>query len=413
MSDQIKQQLREAYEYIKNGQRDQARAVLDPVVNSDPNNADAWWLMAMAVSTPADMRNALENVIRIKPDHANARQMLDKMNAQFFPSTPAASAPPTAPAPIPPTPAAPPPTPSAAPTQQIAPQPPSPVIPPAPALSSAPPTPPTPPAPTARPASGSQMGESLDDLFAPLPSAPAGPAAPRTTAPADDLFAPLPSASTGPAAPKSTFPEDDMFAPLPAGSPAPVYTPPPYNPATAQKGRNPIVYLLIALGIAAICVCGVCVGLPLLGGVAVLGDPTVQAGFSTAGAIIGTGVSLVQAPDSLPTNAKEQGSISANQSKTGRLGALDQHTWQYQGKSGESITIAAKTANSSSFDPYLGLYDADGNLIKRTQTGRTGSTLTLDVTLADDATYTILVGSIGGAPGSYTLTLSSNRQQSQ
>jgi len=385
MSDQIKQQLREAYEFVKNGQRDQARAILDSVVNSDPNNADAWWLMAMAVSTPAEMRNALENVIRIKPDHANARQMLDKMNAQFFPSAPAASAP----APTPPTPATQPPTPPAAPTQQIAPQPP-PVIPPAPTLSSVPPTPPAPPAPSARPASGSQMGESLDDLFAPLPSA-----------------------SAGPAAPKSTFPEDDLFAPLPAGAPAPVYTPPPYDATTAKKGRNPIIYLLIAVGIAAVCVCGACVGLPLLGGAAVLRDPTFQAGFSTAGAIIGTGVSLVQAPDSVPADAKEQGSINANQSKTGRLGALDQHTWQYQGKSGESVTITVKTANNSSFDPYLGLYDADGNLLKRTETGRTGTTKTLIATLSDDATYTILVGSIGGAPGSYTLTVSSSRQQSQ
>lgn len=229
----------------------------------------------------------------------------------------------------------------------------------------------------------------------------------------DDLFAPLPSGATGPAAPKTPVPENDLFAPLPSGTQAPVYTPPPYSPsATAKKGRNPIIYILLAVLIGSVCVCGACVAVAGLGGAAFLNDPTVQASFGTAGAIIGTGVNLVQAPDKLPAGAKKQGSLSANQSKTARLAALEQHTWQYQGKRGEAITITVKTSTNN-FDPYIGLYDAEGSLVSRTDAGRTGSTKTLTETLRDDATYTILVGGLGGAPGNYTITVTSRSQQSQ
>src|SRR5687767_6630342 len=89
MSDQTRQQLNQAFEYIKAGNKAQARALLKPILDMDQSNHNAWWLMAMAADTPKEMQAALQNVVRIKPDHANAIDMLNKVNAQLGAAAPA------------------------------------------------------------------------------------------------------------------------------------------------------------------------------------------------------------------------------------------------------------------------------------------------------------------------------------
>lgn len=81
-------ELRRAYTLIKQEQIDEALALLRPIVLNEPENADAWWLLANAAVEPAEAREALLQVLRIDPLYANApkaREMLDKLNEQFPP----------------------------------------------------------------------------------------------------------------------------------------------------------------------------------------------------------------------------------------------------------------------------------------------------------------------------------------
>lgn len=77
-SNETQAALSRAYELVEAGQYDQARAILDPILAANPNNADAWWVYAHAVTTPEDGRAALENVIRIDPRYPGAVELLQQ-----------------------------------------------------------------------------------------------------------------------------------------------------------------------------------------------------------------------------------------------------------------------------------------------------------------------------------------------
>ena len=48
MSDAMRNQLEQAYNLIQNDRLDDAVGLLRPIVRADPNNPDAWWLLANA-----------------------------------------------------------------------------------------------------------------------------------------------------------------------------------------------------------------------------------------------------------------------------------------------------------------------------------------------------------------------------
>lgn len=82
------EELRRAYTLIKQEQIDEALAILRPIVLNEPDNVDAWWLLANAAIEPAEARESLIQVLRIDPDYANApkaREMLERLNEQFPP----------------------------------------------------------------------------------------------------------------------------------------------------------------------------------------------------------------------------------------------------------------------------------------------------------------------------------------
>jgi hypothetical protein len=81
MSEPTRAQLQQVYQLIKNGEKEEAISVLRPLLTVDPNNADGWWLMANAVSDPAEQRSALEKVLLLRPDHAQARERLQELKA--------------------------------------------------------------------------------------------------------------------------------------------------------------------------------------------------------------------------------------------------------------------------------------------------------------------------------------------
>src|SRR5262245_41963233 len=75
-------QLQRAYELIEVDQLDEARAILEPIVTSEQNNADAWWLYAHSVYDPEEARRALQNVLRIDPDYPEASSLLIMLDQQ-------------------------------------------------------------------------------------------------------------------------------------------------------------------------------------------------------------------------------------------------------------------------------------------------------------------------------------------
>lgn len=84
MSD-TRQQLAKAFDLIRQDQLDAAMTLLRPITEAQPENADAWWLLANASSEPRDARRALVNVLKLNPSYPKARALLDKLNELYPP----------------------------------------------------------------------------------------------------------------------------------------------------------------------------------------------------------------------------------------------------------------------------------------------------------------------------------------
>jgi hypothetical protein len=81
-SDSTRQQLQQAYDLIRTNRKSEAQALLMPILKADEDNANAWWLLANALTDPAEIREALENVLRLRPGDAKAQKMLSDLNAR-------------------------------------------------------------------------------------------------------------------------------------------------------------------------------------------------------------------------------------------------------------------------------------------------------------------------------------------
>lgn len=82
------QQLAQAYELIKQEQVDEALGILKPITVAEPDNVDAWWLLANAAGEPREARIALINVLKIDPNYSkasDAQELLDKLNDMYPP----------------------------------------------------------------------------------------------------------------------------------------------------------------------------------------------------------------------------------------------------------------------------------------------------------------------------------------
>lgn len=86
MTDAFQDKLQQAYELIRQNQLEEARAILQPILMSQPS-ADAWWLWANAVTNPEDARHALSKVLDLDPGYQPALQQLEKLN-QLYPPLP-------------------------------------------------------------------------------------------------------------------------------------------------------------------------------------------------------------------------------------------------------------------------------------------------------------------------------------
>ena len=81
-SDSTRQQLQQAYEFIRSGRKSEAEAILLPILKANEDDANAWWLLANAVTSPDDIREALQNVLRLRPGQRRNGERGDERDAR-------------------------------------------------------------------------------------------------------------------------------------------------------------------------------------------------------------------------------------------------------------------------------------------------------------------------------------------
>jgi tetratricopeptide (TPR) repeat protein len=83
MSDVTEQALMRAYELIEEEKLTEAEALLKPILEQEPDNADAWWLYAHAVSDPETARDALNQVLKLDGSYEGAQELLVQLNDHY------------------------------------------------------------------------------------------------------------------------------------------------------------------------------------------------------------------------------------------------------------------------------------------------------------------------------------------
>ncbi len=84
-----KEELQQAYHLLKAGEKQAAVSLLQPICRAEPDNPDAWWLLANALTEPPQIQMALQRLLHINPFHEQAQRKLDKLNTEFGQPTPA------------------------------------------------------------------------------------------------------------------------------------------------------------------------------------------------------------------------------------------------------------------------------------------------------------------------------------
>jgi hypothetical protein len=83
MSDSNSAVLQRAYELIEAGQADEARFLLESVLEEEQTNPDAWWIYAHAVEDPVRARQALDQVLALDPGYPGAAELSYVLEAQY------------------------------------------------------------------------------------------------------------------------------------------------------------------------------------------------------------------------------------------------------------------------------------------------------------------------------------------
>lgn len=73
--------LQKAYRLIQAGQKQEAQAILIPIVRADQDSVDAWYLLGFALSDPDKRLYAFQQVIRIDPSNQAAQKQIGKLLA--------------------------------------------------------------------------------------------------------------------------------------------------------------------------------------------------------------------------------------------------------------------------------------------------------------------------------------------
>lgn len=81
MDNAIMAALQKAYQLIKTGKQDEARAILIPIVRTNQDISEAWYLLGFAVTDPEKRLYAFQQVLRIDPANQSAQTQIAKLLA--------------------------------------------------------------------------------------------------------------------------------------------------------------------------------------------------------------------------------------------------------------------------------------------------------------------------------------------
>jgi hypothetical protein len=82
MSVQREQALSRAFELIEADQLQEAQDILKPILDTDKDNPDVWWLYAHAVTDPETARIALSYVQRLNPNYPQVDELIDALESR-------------------------------------------------------------------------------------------------------------------------------------------------------------------------------------------------------------------------------------------------------------------------------------------------------------------------------------------
>ncbi|HOA23764.1 MAG: tetratricopeptide repeat protein [Aggregatilineales bacterium] len=71
--------LQEGVAALRAGDRREAIRLLGRAVNENPDNVAAWWFLAAVLPNTEQKIHALRHVLRLRPDHAEARELLKRL----------------------------------------------------------------------------------------------------------------------------------------------------------------------------------------------------------------------------------------------------------------------------------------------------------------------------------------------
>jgi tetratricopeptide (TPR) repeat protein len=80
MSSNLNTRLSQAYGLIEADQLQEAVDLLRPILAENPNNPDAWWLYAHAITDADDARAALSTVLNLDPNYPEAQRLLELLD---------------------------------------------------------------------------------------------------------------------------------------------------------------------------------------------------------------------------------------------------------------------------------------------------------------------------------------------
>lgn len=90
MSASSVQILAQAHASIESGNLEEAENLLRSLLEQEPDNTDAWWLLAHSVRDAAAAREALDQVLRLDPNDQQAHSLLAALDDRFPSGAPAA-----------------------------------------------------------------------------------------------------------------------------------------------------------------------------------------------------------------------------------------------------------------------------------------------------------------------------------
>jgi tetratricopeptide (TPR) repeat protein len=78
--------LQQAVDYFKQGNKNEAIKLLNSIIQKEPNNAGAWYGLAICLDEPRRKIFCFNKVLEINPDHIKAKEALEKLQQYVEPT---------------------------------------------------------------------------------------------------------------------------------------------------------------------------------------------------------------------------------------------------------------------------------------------------------------------------------------